>query len=884
MFKRRRDPSDFGEEVEAHLQIQTEELHAQGLTEEEARSAARRAFGNVGQAQERFFESRRWLWWDHFWQDVRLGARTFSRNPGFTAIAVLTLALGIGANTAIFSIFNRVLLTPLPFPQSEELVLYGRRPPSSELYGSLVAPVGFAHLRTLTDVLRLGSAYQFGAVNLTGGDRPERLARARVSADFFALFGAPLTHGRAFSADDDVPSGPRVAVLSGGLWARRFASDPRVIGKTILLDGEPHTIVGVVAASFDVRDLGGSADVYTPFQLDPNSLDQGNYFEAAARLMPGVSAKQADARVVASTASVRQRFPKSLDGPEEVLSVRPVRDVLIGGFTKWLLLFAGAVGLLLILACANVANLLMIRATGRRREIVLRATLGARRGRLLRQLLTESCLLALFGGVLGTGLGVLGLRALLALNGMGFPRIGTEFTEIGIDWRLLAFVGTAVIATGILFGILPALAASRPDLVSGLKEGGGRTGTAFRLNRIQSALVVGEIALAVVLLTGTALVLRSLMAMLGGERGFDGANVQTMTMSLRGTPFQTSAQVARLTRDATERVAAIPDVEDVTAGCCLPIRGGYMIVFDIMGRQPGPSAEKPSAWELVGPRYFEVFRIPIIRGRGFTDRDVGDAQQVAIINEAMAKLYWPDSDPLKDRIKIPPAMKELASETERQIVGIVGDVRSNGLSTKSRPIIYIPNAQVPDGLTRMFASLDNPLQWSIRLKKTSGAVTREVRAALEAASGLPVDRVESMEAVENSMFTGPRFTTMLMSTFGMLALALAAIGIYGVMAYAVKQRVQEIGIRMALGARQAQVRGMVIAQGMWHAVAGVTIGLGLALALARVVGATFFWAKGGDPSLFASVAGVLSLVALFSVWWPATRASAVDPVEALRAD
>ncbi len=883
MFRRRRGRTDFRNEIEAHLELETERLHAQGLDEKEARAAARRGFGNVAQIEERFFEARRWLWWDHLWQDIRLGARMFSRNPGFTAVAVLTLALGIGANIAIFSIVNRVLLRPLPFPNPEELVFFGSRSPAQELGGSLVSPVGFTHFRSLTDVLRLTSAFQFGAVNLTGGDRPERLARARVSADFFALFGAPLVQGRTFGADEDLPSGPRVAVLGGGFWTRRFGADPGVIGKMILLDGEPHTIIGVVGSSFDTRDLGPIPDVYTPFRLNLNSLDQGNYFSVAGRLVTGVTASRADARVLATTEAFRKQFPETFSQPNDVLTVRSMQDTMVGGLPRMLLILAGAVGLVLVLACANVANLLMIRATGRRREIVLRATLGARRGRIVRQLLTESGLLATLGGASGLGLGVFGIRALLMLTGVGIPRI-THPTELGIDWRVLVFVAAAVATTGILFGILPALTSSRPDLTVGLKEGSGRTGTAFRLSRIQSVLVVAEVALAVVLLTGAALLMRTLIALSGGERGFEGRNVQTMTMSLRGTPFQTSARVAQLTQDATERLAAIPDVEDVTAGCCLPIRGRYEIAFDIVGRPLTGTSHVNSQWLLVGPRYFEVFRIPITQGRGFTERDVGAAPQVAIINETMAKKYWPDSDPLKDRLVIVHAMKELETESERQIVGIVGDIHYNGLNRQSQPALYIPNAQVPDAFTALVAGLDEPLTWSIRTARTSAATNREVRSAIEAASGVPVDRVESMDAVASSMFAGPRFTTTLMTIFGALALTLAAIGIYGVMAYSVKQRTQEIGIRMALGARQAQVRRMVIGQGMWLAVAGLGLGLGLALGLTRLLAATFFWPKAADPLLFTAVVGALGAVAFLSVWVPAMRASAVNPVEAVRAD
>jgi putative ABC transport system permease protein len=816
---------------------------------------------------------------ESFLKDLKHSLRMFWQNRGFTAAAVAALALGIGLNTAIFSVVNTVLLKPPPFPNPDRLVLFMTTLREGQNQGA--SPAKFQHWREQKSVVEDVAAFRTGVVNWTGGDFPEQLRSAQVSADYFQVFGAPIIRGRTFSADEDRPNGPRVVLISEGFWSRRFGSDPNVIGKRILLGGDPHLVIGIVGKGFDFQDFGPAPEVWVPFQLDPNTRDQGHYFRAAGRIKEGITLAQAQARLKQSSDEFRRRYPGALK--DENFSVQPIREALVNNVREALIILVCAVSMVLLIACANVANLLLARAIGRRREIAIRAAIGAGRGRLIRQMLTESVLLGTFGAVLGSGLGLLGMKALLLVNTANLPRVGKDGALVTADWRVLAFTVLVTIVTSILFGLIPAWQASRTELSSALKESSGRSGTGFRQNKARTLLVVSEIALAVVLVVGAALLIRTSIALASVKPGFDARNVLTMRMSLAGQRFLKSAAIDQLVRDGVEHLRGIPGVEIATATCCVPLEGGYGLPFLVVGR---PLTEGPfhggAGWQTISPGFFEVFRIPVLRGRSLNERDNAAGAPVVLINQAMAKRFWPKGDPLGERILIGKGiMTELATETPRQIVGIVGDVRDGALNREPGPTMYVPNAQVPDALNALNVRL-TPLAWVIRTRGEPMAVRAAAEEQLRQVSGLPVAEVRTMDEVISRSTSRQRFNMLLMTVFGGSALVLAAIGVYGLMAYSVQQRTQEIGIRMALGAESKHVRQMVLTQGLRLALIGVVVGLAASFGLARLIATFLFGVTTWDPLVFTSVPVLLAIVSLIAVWLPAMRATRVDPVTALR--
>jgi putative ABC transport system permease protein len=819
---------------------------------------------------------------ESFFQDLRQSMRMFWQSRGFTAAAVAALALGIGANTAIFSVVNAVLLKPVPFPDPDRLVLLQVTSPQGINGGG--SPAKFMHYREQSEVLRDVAAFNTGVVNFTGGAFPEQLRSGRVTADFFRLFGAPVVRGRTFSAEEDRPDGEKVVVLSYGVWVRRFDSDPDVIGKTISLSGSPHTVIGIIDPSVDFQELAPNPEVWLAFQFDPDTKDQGHYFRIAARLAPGVSLEQANARLALSSKEYTTRFPKSL-GQSAVFAAVPMREALVRNVRSSLLVLIGAVSFVLLIACANVANLLLVRATGRRREIAVRSAIGAGRGRIMRQLLTESVVLSLAGGILGTMLGFIGIRALLTVNTAGLPRIGQDGALVGIDWRVLLFTLGVSLGTGILFGLIPALQGSRADLGSTLKESAGRSGTGFRQNKARSLLVVIEVALALILLIGSALLIRTAVALGRVDPGFDARNVLTMRMSLTGPRFQKAEGVEQMVRDGVDRLRSVPGVVAASATCCVPLQGGYGLGFVVAGRPLPP--ESPShgggAWVTVSPGYFDVFKIPIKRGRDFSERDTQQSPGVVIINETMARRFWEKGDPLNDRLAIGRAMREFSTDPDRQIIGIVGDIRNGGLDNDPGPMMYIPQAQVPDAANALNVGL-TPIAWVVRTQVEPHSVSDAIQEQLRQASGLPVSNVRTMSDVVSTSTSRQKFNMWLMTVFGGSALLLAAIGIYGLMAYSVEQRTQEIGIRLALGAPATSVKNMIVRQGMTLTLVGVVVGVGSAYLLSRFVSSLLFGVTATDPLIFVAVPLVLSAVALLAVWLPARRASRIDPIIALRAE
>ena len=813
-------------------------------------------------------------------QDLKHAFRMFKQNRAFTAAAVAALALGIGANTAIFSVVKAVLLRPVPIPDSSRVVLFMNTSPQGS--GPAASPAKFAHWRQQTTVIQDAAAFRTNVVNYTGGEFPEQLRAGQVSADYFRLFGARVMQGRTFSPEEDLPGGPKVTVISHGLWTRRFGSDPAIIGKTLSLSGEPHVVIGIIGPEFDLAEFGEAPELWVSFQLDPNTVDQGHFFQSAARLKPNVPLAQAQARLKLSGDEYRTKFPNSLQDNQS-FSVEPIQQVFVRNARPTLLILSAAVAFVLLIACANVANLLLVRATARKREVALRAALGAGRGRIIRQLLTESVALSVAGGAIGLVLGLLGIRALLTINTAGLPRIGEDGALVGLDWRVLAFTAVVSVGTGILFGLMPALQSSRADLNATLKDSTAQSGAVFRHNKARSTLVVVEVALALLLLVGSALLIRTLVALRNVEPGFDASNVLTMRMSLTGPTYLETAGVDQLLRDGVERLQALPGIERATATCCVPLEGGYGLPFRIVGRplEKGPF-HGGGAWLTVSSGYFDVFKIAIKKGRAFTDRDDSVAPPVVIINEAMARQFWKDKDPLNDRIMIGAGvMKELAEERERQIIGIASDVRDGGLNNDPQPHMYVPNGQVPDALNALNVRI-TPVAWVVRTRGEPYAYSTVIQEQLRQASGLPVANVRSMEEVVSRSISRQRFNVLLMTVFGASALLLAAIGIYGLMAYSVEQRTREIGIRMALGAEAVQVRRMVLFQGMRLAVIGVVVGLAAAFGLTRLMASFLFGVQARDPAVFIVMPLLLTIVSLVAVWLPARRASTVNPLVALR--
>jgi len=820
-------------------------------------------------------------------QDLKHSLRMFRENPAFAATAIAALALGIGVNVAIFTVVNAVLLKPVPFPDPDSLVLLMNVSPQGQ--GSNASPAKFMHWRQQTDVLENVAAFRSGTLNYTGGDVPEQVRIQQVSEALFRALGRDVILGRGFTPEEDLPGGPRAVLLGESFWNQRFGGDPEIIGTDISFGGDLYTVVGIASREPNTREFGDMPQAFTAFQLDPATTDQGHYFQVVGRLGNGVSLEEARAGLDLSAAAFRERFPNAL-GPEASFSVETFQEVIVGNVRPTLLVLLGAVSLVLLIACANVANLMLVRASTRRREIAIRAAVGAGRGRIVRQLLTESVLLSLAGGAAGLGLGFLGIRSLMSVNTAGLPRLGEAGTLIGLDWRVLLFTVAVSLGTGILFGLIPAFQGSRADLSTVIKDSGSRSGTGFRQNKARALLVVVEVGLAVVLLIGSALLIRTSLNLAAVDPGFVAENVLTMRMSLTGSRYQTSAGVDQVQARALERVRAIPGVVSATATCCVPMQGGYGLPFVIAGRPLEGASHGGGGWVVTSPGYFETFRIPLIRGRAFDQTDTAAAPPVAVINERMARLFWtenetlddPGADPLADRLIIGRnVMQQFANEPERQIIGIVGDVRYGGLEAEPGPMMYVPQSQIPDGVNALNLSI-GPVAWVVRTEGSPALLSAAIQEELRQVAGLPVSGVQSMEEVVSLSTSRQRFNMLVMTVFGSSALLLAAVGMFGLIAYTVQQRTQEIGIRIALGAGSGRVRNMVVAQGLRLALAGVILGLVASFALARILAGLLFGVEARDPLVFAAVPVTLSLVALAAVWIPARRASKVDPLVALR--
>jgi predicted permease len=702
-----------------------------------------------------------------------------------------------------------------------------------------------------------------------------------VTADVFRCFDMRIREGRDFAPSEDRPGGPDVVVISETLRRTRFKDDPHVVGRVLDLNGKPYTVIGIVSAMSPISEFnpGSIPSVFIPFQIDPNTDDTSDYISVVARAKTGVSFDALQARLAQSTAEYRRRFPKDLDRGT-LFSALTLREALVGDVRPALLMLLGAVGLVLLIACVNVASLMLARGAGRNREIAVRMAIGAGRGRVIRQLLTESAMLFLFGGALGTVLGFGGIRFLLSLKEYGLPLAGDGGASVTMDWRVMTFVLSVSLMSGVVFGLFPAIQSSR-DFAGGLKDSWGRSGSGRHVSTARAVLVVAEVGLAVVLVVGTALLIRSFIAIYKLDRGFETRNIAIVRVSLTGPKYSTTAAVADTIQRSLSNIGRLPGV--AAAGvtfCCVPLEGDADLPVEILGRSTDDHVG--AGWVTASPGFLDAFRVPILRGRGFTDQDNGRAPAVALINEQMAEEYWKNEDPLKDRIVLGHALgRAFAAEPPRQIVGIVRNVRDGDLDDTVRPIVYVPIAQIPDAEgAELFPT--TPLSWVIRTDVPSDGTIPAIQRELHEATGLPGMDLHSMNDVVTRSTARRQFSMQLMTTLGGIALVLAAIGIYGLMAYAVEQRRREIGIRLALGAEAGNVRRMVIRQGLGLAIAGVSIGLAAAFGLSRLLESFLFHVTPHDPFAFAVTPAVLTFVALVAVWVPAKRASRVDPVEALR--
>jgi putative ABC transport system permease protein len=879
LFSRQPRYDELSASIREHLEEKVDALMEGGMSRGDAESTARREFGNVTLIEERSREVWQRPKLESFWADLKLSFYQLRRAPDFTLTALAALALGIGTTTAVFSVVNTVILKPLTYPKPDRLVLFFESSPRGGTFPVASFPE-FYFWRQQNNLFQDVSAANTDGIgmNLTG-EQPKLVHGINVTSDYFRLYGARILLGHAFTAQEENPGSGKTVVLGYYLWKNSFAGDPHIIGRSITLGGEPYTVIGVVAEEFHTDSL---IDLWLPLQVDPASSDPTPFYRVVGRLKSDVTLDQANAQLKAAADRFRERYPGAIP-PERYFLVRSLGDSIIGNARFPLLLFLGAVGLVLLIACANVANLQLIRASGRGREFAIRTSLGASGSRIVRQLLTESLLLSLTAGVLGIALGELGVHLLLKVSSGDIPRIGVGGSAVRLDWRVFVFGLCLSLLTGVIFGLAPALSASRLDLSTTLKESGRAAGPGIRQRRARSVLVVIEAALAVMLSIGAALFVRTLVALYSVDPGFSPHNILTMQMALTGPRFQTTAPVTQLINNARERIDALPGVLASAMTISLPLQGAHRLPFDVVRRTAGNDPTTGLvAYEAVSPGFLSVFQIPLLRGRDFRPDDNAAAPPIALINQAMARQFWPKQNPIGHQIVLGKGMPPMFADKPREIVGIVGDVLVDGLENPAQPMAIIPQAQTPDAITALTNHMDS-IHWVFRTNvdphQLIPAITDQLR---QATGGLPTSETLTMREIVSTTTARQDFNAQLLSAFAAFALILAAIGLYGLMAYSVQQRSQEIGVRIALGADQARIRNMVIWQGMRLALIGILIGWAVSLPLSRFLNSLLFGVKSWDPAVFVIVPSVLISVALFSVWVPARRGARLDPMSSLR--
>ncbi len=800
-----------------------------------------------------------------FWKDLRYGARMLLKNPGFTSIAVITLALGIGANASIFSVVNAVLLRPLPFKEPERLIMI-RETKLPQFPEFSVSPGNFLDWKRRNTVFERLVALNTPSFNLIGSGDPEQISGMRVTEGFFAMLGAKPALGRDFLPEEDQPGRNNVVVLSHGFWQRRFGGDPKIIDQTITLSGRIYTVIGVMPATFS---FGGSETaLWTPmgFTSDDAQNHGGHFLSAIGQLKPGATLEQARSEMSAIAGQLAQEYPDANAGWN--VKLMPLQEFIVRSVETALLVLLGAVAFVLLIACANVANLLLARAAGREKEIAIRTALGAGRARIVRQLLTESALLALAGGVAGLLLAKWGTDLLLKLAPQNLPRM----SDVSLDGRALAFTAAVTLLTGLIFGLVPALQASKPNLTETIKDAGGRGSTeGGRRQFIRGSLVVLEMASALLLLVGAGLLIKSFWRLQRIDPGFNPNNALTAAVSLPSRKYPEENQRSAFFQQLLEKVRALPGVQAAGASNVVPLGGDYVLGFVIEGRPPlPPGAGQSTNYYAVSADYFKAMGIPLLRGRVFTEQDTRNSTRVAVISDSMAKRVFPNEDPIGKRIHV-----TNGPTVFREIVGIVGDVKHYGLDQDTTLQTYEPYTQQPFSfMTLVVRTAGDPTNLTSAIRNQVLSIDKEQ----------PVAGVRTLEQRVSTSIAQQRFSMLLLGVFAAVAMVLAAVGIYGVLSYAAAQRTHEIGVRMALGARAGDVLKMVIGQGMKLALAGVALGSGAALALTQLMKRLLFGVTAADPMTYVVIALSLTLVALFACWIPARRAAKVDPMVALRVE
>jgi predicted permease len=883
-YRRRARDADLARELRDHLQLEAEEQQDAGLSPEEAANAAHRALGNTLKIEEDVRAAWGFQWFETLAQDVRYAFRMLRKSPGFTAVAVLTLALGIGATTAIFSVVNAVLLQALPYHDSNRLMLVREKLPKFSPGPVGVSAPDIAVMARENRVFTGVAGFTGESLNLSGAGTPERVSVDRISANLFSLLDASPLIGRIFHEGED-QQGHFVTVLSYGLWQRLLGGNPNALGRSIMLNGQSYTIIGVMPQGFEFPPRGllwyQPADLWIPMALTPAELaDVADSFNwgVMGRLKAGVIPAQAqsDMNVVAAGVLKTWHLPPSMHIELDAV-VTPLREVVVSDVQTLLYLLLGAVGLLLLIACANVANLLLARTSARRKEMAMRAALGAPRSRVIRQLLAESLLLAFFGGALGVFAAVWGTRLLAALAPDNLPQV----QGIAVDRTVLLFAALLSAITGVLFGLAPAFAASRTDVNEVLKEegrdaAGGRTGVSAR-----SAFVVAQVAIAFVLVIGGALLIRSFIEARSSNSGVRSKNVLTATISLLPTQYSQSERAEQFFQQLSQHMKNTPGVESVGFSSDLPTEMDWDHIFTVEGHPTPAKAQAPQcANSLVLGNYFQSLGVPLIRGRFFTPKEEQGHDHVLIISARMARQYWPGEDPIGKRLHWGTAESKIPWST---VVGVVGDVKQEALDQPVLAHTYEPYMSVCSQKDAMQNSFCNTLNVAIRSHIAPASVVSGLRAALHNIDpSEPLTRVRTLSEVLESSIAPRRFNTFLLAIFACAALLLSSIGLYGVISYSVGQRTHEIGIRMALGGQPRDILRVILGQGLKLLAIGLTVGLAASLVLTRLMANLLYGVSATDPLTFVTVAALLVLVALLACYIPARRAMKVDPMVALR--
>ncbi len=858
---------DFCEEIQAYLDMSTEAKLRQGLSPQEARRNALLELGGVEQVEERVREIRMGQFIETIWRDVRLGMRTLVHSPIFTTVTVLSLALGIGANTAIFSVVNGLLLRPLSYPESERLVDVWHTPPQQSFPGLnrfSVSPANYLDWKAQSNSFEQIAVYGYAGLSLSTSNDPLPLIGATVSSDFFSVLRTNAMLGRTFTPDEERTGSDQVVVISHELWQRAFGANPNIVGQTVTLNSRSFNVVGIMPAGFEFPQ---EAKFWIPVAWDDKERQVRSIHDylVIGRLKPNVSVQQAQAEMTTISSRLEQQYPEENKGWGAV--VIPIRDDLVGDMRTPLLVLFCAVSFVLLIACANVANLMLARGANRQKEMAVRIALGAGRARLVRQLLTESVLLAVTGGLLGLLLAVFGSKLLVQLGNL--PNAG----DIGIDTWTLVFTLLVSFAAGIIIGIMPALQFTRTSVSETLKQGSGRTGGSSLKQYTRKALVISEVALSLVLLIGAGLMIRSFWKLQNVDPGFDTRNALTMSLVLTMSRYPEPQQRIAFADQAIEKIRAVPGVVSVGTTTKIPLSGGGSTQpFSIEGRPAGAIAEQPMAQtRYISPDYFRAIGIPLRQGRFFSDQDRDKSVPVVIISEAMARRFWPGENPIGKRLT-PSFHRE---EGVREIVGVVGDVKARGLDSDSSTMMYLPFKQAPlPFMSFVVRTGSNPASLIQPVSKAIYSIDKDQA----------LTDVQTMDQVLLASLSGRRFNMTLLLTFAAVALMLAAVGVYGVMNYTVTLRRRELGIRMALGAARMDVLRLVLGQGLALTLIGVGAGLISAYALTRLMASLLYGVTATDYLTFGSVSAMLVAVGLAASYIPARRATRVNPTIALRAE